>query len=74
MTSLIQSILGLRIVFIALFKRRNGEINRFCEGTFWHINNNEDAVKLGLVMRRNLYNFLFCEFFFQKFFFYKFLF
>ena len=54
----------------------NLELNRLGKSTFRYINNDEDAVKLSLVMRQNFYffqKFLFQKFFFQKFFFRKFL-
>ena len=53
------------------------ELNRLGKSTFRHINNDEDAVKLSLVMRENLFDrsfllfqkFFFCKLFFQKVFF-----
>ena len=67
--SLIQSSLGIRIVFIAFFKRRNRKFYRLGKSTFRYVNNNEYAVKLGLVMRENLFDrsfLLFKEFLFQE--------
>ena len=69
-----QSFLGLAVGIGPLIEPLDLECYRLCKGAFRHVNNNEDAVELSLVMCGDLYFFLFQEFFFQELLFCKFLF